>query len=129
VYANEADMLNVALFGKTAKQWKEANAQSAFDGLNMRDFADVHQLIVLSNLENNNAYLISKGMPQGQRLLELRKSAISQLESLRKSSYTIEKIQSPLKQVAKPPKPNEIDKPAVDAKSKKVAVTKKPKGN
>lgn len=97
IYANEADMLNVALFGTTAKQWKEANMQAALDGLNMRDFADVHQLIVLSNLENNNAYLIGKGMSQRQRLLELRKSALSQLESLRRSAYTIDKIQNSLK--------------------------------
>ncbi len=61
----------------------------------MRDFADAHQLIVLSNLETNNAFLISKGMSQEQRLLELRKLALFQLQSLRKSSYTIEKIQSP----------------------------------
>ncbi|MGN7988958.1 KilA-N domain-containing protein [Pedobacter sp. 22226] len=101
VYANEADMLNVALFGATAKQWKEANAEAALDGFNMRDHADIHQLIVLSNLENQNAYLISKGMTQSQRLVELRKSAISQLESLRKSIYTIDKIQSPLKDFGK----------------------------
>lgn len=64
--------------------------------LNMRDFADVHQLIVLSNLENNNAYLIGKGMPQSERLLELRKSALSQLESLHKSAYQIDRIHSSL---------------------------------
>lgn len=99
-YANEADMLNVALFGNTAKQWKEKNPKYALEGLNMRDLADVHQLMVLSNLENNNAYLISKGLTQSQRLLELRKTAVSQLNSLRKSAYTIEKIQSPFKQIS-----------------------------
>jgi hypothetical protein len=95
VYANEADVLNIALFGMTAKQWKESNPKSALENLNMRDFADVHQLIILSNLESNNAFLISSGMPQKQRILNLRKLALSQLKSLRDSIYTIEKIQSP----------------------------------
>lgn len=108
VYANEADMLNVALFGLTAKQWKESNGNHAESGLNMRDLADVHQLIVLSNLENNNAYLISKGMPQRERLLELRKNAIAQLKSLRKSSYTLDKIQSPFKIEKGTQSPNKI---------------------
>ncbi|GAA3960896.1 KilA-N domain-containing protein [Mucilaginibacter dorajii] len=97
IYSNEADMLNVALFGLTAKQWKEKNPDHASKGLNMRDLADVHQLIVLSNLENNNAYLIGKGVPQRDRLLDLRKNAISQLKSLRKSSYTTDKIKSPFR--------------------------------
>jgi hypothetical protein len=97
VYANEADMLNVALFGMTAKQWKEKYPQENIAGHNMRNFADLHQLTVLSNLENNNAYLISKGLSQSQRLLELRKFALSQLLTLRKSSYTLERIQSPFK--------------------------------
>jgi len=97
VYANEADILSVALFGMTASQWREKFPKEALAGLNMRDFADLHQLTVLSNLENNNAYLISKGIPKSQRLLELRKIAISQLQVLRKSNYTIEKIQSPFR--------------------------------
>lgn len=101
-YPNEADILNVALFGLTAKQWKERNPKEFAAGLNMRDLADVHQLIVLSNLENNNAYLISKGMPQRDRLLELRKNAIAQLKSLRNSSYTIDKIKSPYKAISTP---------------------------
>lgn len=101
-------MLNVALFGLTAKQWKESNGNHAESGLNMRDLADVHQLIVLSNLENNNAYLISKGMPQRERLLELRKNAIAQLKSLRKSSYTLDKIQSPFKIEKGTQSPNKI---------------------
>ena len=96
-YPNEADILNVALFGLTARQWKERYPKEYANGLNMRDLADVHQLIVLSNLENNNAYLISKGMPQRDRLLELRKNAITQLKSLKSSTYTLEKIQSPFK--------------------------------
>ncbi|MES2426304.1 MAG: KilA-N domain-containing protein [Bacteroidota bacterium] len=117
VYQSEADLLNVALFGLTAKQWKEQNQQHYLDGLNMRDLADVHELIVLSNLENNNAYLISKGMPQRERLLELRKNAVSQLTSLRKSSYTLSKIQSPFKNISstrvstskKDPEPPDMD--------------------
>lgn len=63
----------------------------------MRAFADVHELIVLTNLESHNAFLISKKMPQRERLLELRKIAVSQLQSLRKSRYTLAKIQSPFK--------------------------------
>lgn len=99
-YANEADLLNVALFGITAKQWKERNPELALKGLNMRDLADLHQLIVLSNLENNNAFLIRNGVSQDNRLRELRENAISQLISLRKSSYTIDKIQSPFKKIS-----------------------------
>lgn len=95
VYPNEADLLNVALFGLTAKQWQKQNPDDHAKGLNMRDLADLHQLIVLSNLENNNAYLISKGVPQSQRLLELRKNAIFQLKSLQSSAYTLDKIKSP----------------------------------
>lgn len=97
VYASEADMLNVAIFGLTAGEWKEKNPILALKGLNMRDLADVHQLIVLSNLESSNAYLIGKGDSQHQRLLELRKIATSQLASLKKSTSTLNKIESPYK--------------------------------
>lgn len=97
VYASEADMLNVAIFGLTAGEWKEKNPILALKGLNMRDLADVHQLIVLSNLESSNAYLIGKGDSQHQRLLELRKIATSQLASLKKSTFTLNKIESPYK--------------------------------
>lgn len=110
VYQNEADLLNVALFGLTAKQWKEQNYQHHLDGLNMRDLADVHELIVLSNLENNNAYLISKGMPQRERLLELRKNAVFQLASLRKSNYNLPKIESPFKKISSPGTPSSFIK-------------------
>lgn len=98
VYANEADLLNVALFGMTAKQWRERNPEHHLKGLNIRDIADVHQLIVLSNLESTNAFLIRKSLTQSQRLLELRKLAVQELKSLRKS-YTIDKIQSPFKKI------------------------------
>ncbi|MDB5090373.1 MAG: DNA-binding protein [Mucilaginibacter sp.] len=95
VYANEADLLSVAVFGYTAKQWKEANPSLHLKGLNMRDLADAHQLLVLSNLEGYNAILIEKGFDKYQRLIELRKASLQQLVSLRKSIYTEEKIKSP----------------------------------
>lgn len=95
VYANEADILSVAVFGYTAKQWKEANPKLHLQGLNMRDIADAHQLLVLSNLEGYNAILIGKGLDKYQRLIELRKAGVSQLASLRKSIYTEDKIKSP----------------------------------
>lgn len=98
-YATEGDLLNVALFGMTAKQWQQQYPQDHAKGLNMRAFADVHQLIILTNLESNNAFLISKKMPQRERLLELRKIAVSQLQSLRTSRYTLAKIQSPFKHI------------------------------
>jgi hypothetical protein len=79
VYANEADVLNMALFGKTAKQWRDDNKSK--DG-NIRDYADVTQLVVLANLEGINAELIRQGLPQPERLLQLNQIAISQMQSL-----------------------------------------------
>lgn len=80
-YASEADMLNVALFNKRAKQWREENP-----GLkgNMRDYASLNELLVLANMESYNAVLIGKGMNQKERMIELRKLAITQLISLEK---------------------------------------------
>ncbi|NOT11357.1 MAG: KilA-N domain-containing protein [Methylococcaceae bacterium] len=78
-YATEADVLNVALFGQTAKQWRDDNPDR--EG-NMREYAGVEQLLVLANLESLNAELISMGLPQGQRLQQLNASAIRQLQSL-----------------------------------------------
>ncbi len=78
-YASEADMLNVALFGKTAKEWKEQNLGAKG---NMRDEATIQQLIVLSNLESMNAELIKQGIPQYQRLVMLNKMAIEQMTSI-----------------------------------------------
>ena len=72
VYANEADILNVALFGKTAKEWKEENPN--FNG-NMRDYANILQLVILSNLENINSEFIKQGMTQKQRLESLNEIA------------------------------------------------------
>ncbi len=79
VYADEADMLNVALFGITAKQWRDANPKA--DG-NIRDTATIEQLVVLSNMESINAVLIHQGLSQSERLIQLNKIAITQMKSL-----------------------------------------------
>lgn len=79
VYADEADVLNVALFGKTAKQWRQENPE--LKG-NMRDYASIEQLLVMTNLENMNALLIERNIPQQSRLQELRKIAVQQLTTL-----------------------------------------------
>ncbi|GHT16459.1 hypothetical protein FACS189426_24310 [Bacteroidia bacterium] len=78
-YAEEADLLNVALFGKTARQWRDENPGAKG---NIRDFATLEQLVVLSNMESINALLIRKELPQGERLPELNKVAITQMRSL-----------------------------------------------
>lgn len=80
-YASEADMLNVALFNKRAKQWREENP--ALKG-NMRDYASLNELLVLANMESYNAILIGKSMEQKERMMELRKLARTQLMSLQK---------------------------------------------
>lgn len=79
VYADEADMLNVALFGQTAKQWREKNPE--LEG-NMRDYASVAQLVVMVNLESMNAELVRQGMSQPDRLRKLRDVVVQQLKSL-----------------------------------------------
>lgn len=79
VYADEADMLNVALFGMTAKQWRDANPKA--EG-NIRDAATIEQLVVLSNMESINAVLIHQGIVQSERLVQLNKIAITQMKSL-----------------------------------------------
>ncbi|TAN53929.1 MAG: KilA-N domain-containing protein [Methylococcaceae bacterium] len=78
-YASEADLLNVALFGQTAKQWRDANP--ALDG-NMRDHADIEQLLVLANIEAMNAEFIHMALPQGERLKRLNQIAIRQMRTL-----------------------------------------------
>ena len=88
VYANEADMLNMALFGKTALQWRTENPDA--DG-NIRDLATIEQLVVLSNLESINAVLIHQGLPQKERLMQLNRIAITQMKSLVKN-LTIKKL-------------------------------------
>ena len=76
IYANEADVLNVALFGITAKQWREEHPD--LKG-NIRDYASINQLICLSNMENLNAVFINNGVPQSERLKELNRIAIQQM--------------------------------------------------
>ena len=88
-YANEADILNVALFNKRAKQWREENPD--LKG-NMRDYASLNELLVLANMESYNAILIGKGMGQKERMIELRKLARNQLMSIRKLNNTGIKI-------------------------------------
>jgi len=79
IYAEEADVLNVAMFGMTAKQWRDANPE--LKG-NIRDYANVNELICLSNMENINALLINDGIPQSERLLKLNQVAIQQMRIL-----------------------------------------------
>jgi hypothetical protein len=79
IYANEADMLNMALFGMTAQQWRNENPD--IDG-NIRDMASIEQLVVLSNMESINAVLIHQGLLQNERLFQLNKIAITQMKSL-----------------------------------------------
>jgi hypothetical protein len=79
VYANEADVLNMALFGKTAKQWREENPDKKG---NVRDYANVSQLVCLANLENLNAVFIGEEMPQSERLQKLNQIAIGQMRIL-----------------------------------------------
>ena len=79
IYANEADVLNVALFGMTAKEWRDAHPD---DKGNVRDYATINQLICLSNMENLNAVFINEGMPQQERLHKLNQIAIQQMTVL-----------------------------------------------
>jgi KilA-N domain len=79
IYANEADLLNVALFGITAKQWRDENPNT--DG-NIRDVATIEQLVVLSNLESLNSVFIHQGQSQSERLMQLNAIAITQMKAL-----------------------------------------------
>jgi hypothetical protein len=88
VYANEADLLNVALFGITAEEWRISNSDKKG---NIRDYANLEQLVVLSNLESINALLIQQCILQSERLFQLNKVAIAQMKSLIKNS-TIKKL-------------------------------------
>ncbi len=83
IYANEADVLNVAMFGMTAKQWRDANPE--LNG-NIRDYATVNELICLSNMENLNAVFIEQNMPQRERLVRLNQIAIHQMSILENSN-------------------------------------------
>lgn len=81
IYAEEADVLNVAMFGMTAKQWRDRNPE--LKG-NIRDYASVNELICLSNMENLNAVFINQGLPQSERLVKLNQIAIHQMNVLEK---------------------------------------------
>ena len=93
VYANEADILNMALFGMTAKEWREKNSDKK---RNIRDEANVYQLVCLANLEALNAHFIQEGLSQEERLKKLNKTAIAQMQILVKDD-TIKKIESRIK--------------------------------
>ena len=84
IYAEEADVLNVAMFGMTAKKWREANPE--LKG-NIRDYATINELICLSNMENINAVLINDGVLQSERLLKLNQIAIQQMAILNGNNY------------------------------------------
>jgi len=79
IYANEADVLNMALFGITSAQWRETNPNKKG---NIRDYATINQLICLSNMENLNAVFIEQGIPQKERLIKLNQIAIQQMKIL-----------------------------------------------
>jgi len=83
VYADEADLLNVALFGKTAAQWRRGNP--TLKG-NIRDYATIEQLLVIANMESYNAILIEQNVPQSERLVQLNNMAKSQLRVLQQSN-------------------------------------------
>src|SRR3989344_5731346 len=83
IYADEADILNVALFGMTAKEWRNKNSKLIG---NIRDYADIIQLVCLAGLESLNAEFVRQGMPQSERLIRLNKIAIIQMKSLSENS-------------------------------------------
>ena len=97
VYANEADVINVALFGMTAKEWRENNPDLVDKG-NIRDYADILHLVILSNLENTNAEMISHNISQQQRLINLNESARRQMNVLKNSKgiKELELLQKPI---------------------------------
>jgi len=94
IYAEEADVLNVALFGMTAKEWREENPKLAEKG-NIRDYTDLLHLVILNNLQNTNAELIENNIPQSERLVRLNNSARRQMKSLQnnKNIHELEKLQ------------------------------------
>ncbi len=96
IYAEEADVLNLILFGKTAKQWQQENPNLVLQGGNIRDYADLHQLTILSNLESINALLIKQGVEKKDRISILHQTAVEQTKSLQNlSNYTLDKLKSP----------------------------------
>ena len=97
VYAEEADVLNVALFGMTAKEWRDNNPELAKEG-NMRDYTDLLHLVILNNLQNTNAELIEEKVPQRERLVRLNNSARRQMKVL-KDNKNIKELELLQKQV------------------------------
>jgi len=87
VYAEEADLLNVAMYDCKAKDWREANPEHAKKGLNIRDFSSINELVVLSNLENANAIMISENIDKVNRFKQLKKIAKSQLKILNNQDF------------------------------------------
>jgi len=85
IYANEADILNVALFGMTAREWRDRNPDKKG---NIRDYASVKELLILSNMESYNSILINNGIPQSERLTALRKLVLNQLKSLEENTVS-----------------------------------------
>ena len=108
VYANEADVLNVALFGMTAKEWREDNPELA-KNRNIRDYTDLLHLIILNNLKNTNAELIRMNIKQSDRLIRLNESARNQMEAL-KNNKNIKELEVLQQQV------NEDNKYLIDSK-------------
>ena len=106
VYAEEADVLNVALFGMTTKEWKDNNPELAKEG-NMRDYTDLLHLVILNNLQNTNAELIGEKVPQNERLVRLNNSARRQMKVL-KNNKNIKELELLQKQV------NDEDKLLID---------------
>ena len=104
VYASEADVLNVALFGMTAKEWRDNNIELSKKG-NIRDFTDLLHLVILNNLQNTNAELIEENISQKERLIKLNKSAIRQMEVL-KNNKNIKELEELQKSVNE----NKIDR-------------------
>ena len=97
VYAEEADVINVALFGMTAKEWRESNPELAKGG-NIRDYTDLLHLVILNNLQNINAELIGEKIPQNERLIKLNNSAMNQMKVL-KDNKNIKNLELLQKQV------------------------------
>lgn len=108
VYANEADVLNVALFGMTVKEWREDNPELAKNG-NIRDYTDLLHLIILNNLENTNAELIRMNIKQSDRLIRLNESARNKMKAL-KNNKNIKELEVLQQQV------NEDNKYLIDSK-------------
>ena len=99
IYAEEAEVLNVALFGMTSKEWSKSNPELSKEG-NIRDYADLLHLVILNNLENSNAEFIKLGLTQNERLIKLNESARNQMEIL-KNNHKIKELEILQKQVNK----------------------------